>query len=61
MLWEILLKRFSATEEVGGGPNPENDSVQWRSQPKFWGADVFDFRQATVFLFGTPLLKPQND
>jgi len=25
------------------------------------GAKLFDFTQETVFLFGTPLLKAQND
>jgi len=35
---------------------------QWRSQPKtFLGANLFDFRRATVFLFVTPLRKTQND
>jgi len=28
---------------------------------KFWGAEMFDFRRATVFLFGAPLLKAQHD
>jgi len=27
--------------------------------PKNWGEQNFDLRQATVFLFGTPLLKTQ--
>jgi len=32
-----------------------------RSQSKSLGGKMFDFRRATVFLFGTPLLKAQND
>ena len=28
---------------------------------KLGGAKMFDFRRATVFLFGTPLLKARND
>ena len=31
------------------------------ASPNFWEAKVFDFRRATVFLLGTPLLKAQND
>jgi len=31
------------------------------ASPNFGGAKMFDFRQATVFLFGTPFLKAQND
>jgi len=36
--------------------------LQWWSQPEHIdGAKMFDFRRATVFLFGTPFLKAQND
>ena len=35
---------------------------QWHCQADIWGsAKMFDFRRATVFLFGTPLLKAQSD
>jgi len=34
--------------------------VQTSGGLKF-GGEMFDFRRATVFLFGTPLLKAQND
>jgi len=36
--------------------------VQWRSQLEiFLGGKMCDFRWATVFLSGAPLLKAQND
>jgi len=32
------------------------------ASPKIWGGGkMLDFRRATAFLFGTPLLKAQND
>jgi len=31
------------------------------ASPKFRGAKMFDFRRPTVFLFGTPFPKAQND
>jgi len=31
------------------------------SQKVSWSAKMFDCRRATVFLFGTPLIKAQND
>jgi len=34
---------------------------QWRSQAKIGEAKIFNFMRATVFLFGTPLLKAQKD
>jgi len=43
------------------------DFSQLRSQPKiffgekYFGAKMFDFKRATVFLFGTPLLKAKDD
>jgi len=44
-----------------------NGWIQWRRQPKlFWGGQIFgglktfNFRRATVFCWGTPLLKAQN-
>jgi len=31
------------------------------ANPKVWGRTMFDFRQTTPLLFGTLLLKAQND
>jgi len=31
------------------------------ASPKLWGGQMFDFRQTTALLCGTPLLKAQND
>lgn len=36
-------------------------TVSGLASPKFWGSKMLDFRRATVFLFGTPYLKAQND
>jgi len=31
------------------------------ANPKLWGSKMFDFRQTTALMFGTPLLKALND
>jgi len=31
------------------------------ANPKLWGSKMLDFRQTTALLFGTPLVKAQND
>ena len=35
--------------------------IQWRRQPKILRGQNVDFTRATVFLFGTPLLKAKDD
>jgi len=41
---------------------PFNPNSGVTSPKRFWGANIFDFTRATVFLFGMPLLlKAQND
>ena len=48
------VKHFSFAAQF---PHERHSAV---AGPKFWGTKMFDFRQETVFLFRTPLLKAQN-
>jgi len=56
--WIRIFKKFSDMDQESKNQYPLTSG----GQPKILGLAIkFDIRRATVFLFGTPLLKAQND
>ena len=50
-----MIINFVIVSMVIGGP------ASGVANPKLLGGQIFDFRQTAALLFGTPLLKAQND
>jgi len=50
----VIINFFIVSMVIGGRTNGAANT-------KPWGSKMFDFRQATALLFGTPPLKARND
>jgi len=51
----LMIINYFIVIMVTGGPASDV------ANPKLQGGQMFDFRQTTALLFGTPLLKAQDD